>query len=252
MTRLKNVMPNEAVPNVRYKYPCIILGLYVTLLLITVVASNRLTMIGWLLEPGGIYFFPLTFPLLDIVGEVYGYSYPRLFIWVGALCEILFAFALTSVAHFPYPPYFHEAHAYHVVLDPTIRFVFASLLGTVVGEFLNVYLLAKWKVKLHGKSFIMRSIFSTAVGQAALTIIVDLLAFSGKMSWIHLMWMMVCGYFYKLLYSLLFAFPAWVVIKQLKAKEQLDYFDINTNFNPFKLEIERSRPLFDSAGALKS
>ncbi len=245
-------MLNERVSGEHYKYPYIILGFYITFLLITVIVSNRLTMIGRLLEPGGIYFFPLTFPLLDIVGEVYGYSYPRLFIWVGAFCEILFAFALTSVAHLPYPPYFHEVHAYHVVLDPTIRFVLSSLLGTMVGEFLNVYLLAKWKVKLHGKSFVMRSILSTAVGQAALTIIVDLLAFSGKMSWMHLAWMMVCGYFYKLLYSLLFAFPAWVVIKQLKAKEQLDYFDVHTNFNPFKLEIERSRPSLEGTRPLKS
>ncbi|MDF1646617.1 MAG: queuosine precursor transporter [Legionellaceae bacterium] len=215
------------------------LGLYITFLLITVIVSNRLTMLGCLLEPGGIYFFPLIFPILDIMGEVYGYSYPRLFIWIGGLCELLFAVAVTSVAYFPYPDYFHYVEAYRIVFDPTIRFVFSSLLGTMIGEFLNVYLLAKWKVKLRGQSFVIRSLLATAVGQAALTIIVDLLAFSGKMSGQHLVWMMVSGYSYKMMYSALFAFPAWVVIKKLKEKERVDYFDINTNFNPFRLEIER-------------
>jgi len=229
-----------------YKYPFIMLGFYITFLLITVVVANRLTNIGGLLEPGGIYFFPLTFPILDIMGEVYGYSYPRLFIWVGAIAEILFACAVTSVAHFPYPDYFHEARAYHIVFDPTVRFVFSSLLGTMVGEFLNVYLLAKWKVKLQGKSYVMRSILTTAVGQAALTVIVDLLAFTGSMHLLHLFWMMLCGYLYKMAYSVLFAFPSWVVIKKLKEKENVDYFDINTNFNPFKLEIETYKKQYEA------
>ncbi len=221
-----------------YKYPFVMLGLYITFLLITVVVANRLTMIGYLLEPGGIYFFPLIFPILDIMGEVYGYSYPRLFIWVGGLCELLFACAVTSVGHFPYPDYFHHAEAYQTVFDPTIRFVLSSLFGTMVGEFLNVYLLAKWKIKLQGKSFVIRSILATAVGQAALTVIVDLFAFAGKMSFAHLGWMMLCGYTYKMVYSVLLSFPSWLVIKKLKEKENVDYFDINTNFNPFRLEIE--------------
>ena len=238
---------NEHIVDRHYKYPFIMLGLYIAFLLITVVVSNRLTNIGGLLEPGGIYFFPLTFPILDIMGEVYGYSYPRLFIWVGAIAEILFAFAVTSVAYFPYPDYFHEARAYHIVFDPTIRFVFSSLFGTMIGEFLNVYLLAKWKVKLQGKSYVMRSILTTAVGQAALTVIVDLLAFSGSMSFMHLFWMMLCGYLYKMAYSVLFAFPSWVVIKKLKEKENVDYFDINTNFNPFRLEIESYKKQYETA-----
>jgi queuosine precursor transporter len=231
-------MLNEHIVDRHYKYPFIMLGLYITFLLTTVIVSNRLTRIGGMLEPGGIYFFPLTFPILDIMGEVYGYSYPRLFIWVGAIAEILFAFAVTSVAHFPYPDYFYQVDAYHIVFDPTIRFVFSSLFGTMIGEFLNVYLLAKWKVKLRGKSYIIRSILTTAVGQAALTVIVDLLAFTGRMSLVHLFWMMVCGYLYKMAYSVLLSFPSWVVIKKLKEKENVDYFDINTNFNPFRLEIE--------------
>lgn len=237
MQSKKDVL-SEGTQSKHYKYPLVLLGLYVTFLLITVIAANRLTRIGSLLEPGGIYFFPLTFPILDIVGEVYGYSYPRLFIWVGAFAELSFAFALTGVAHLPAPDYFYQIEAYQVVCDPTVRFVVSSILGTVVGEFLNIYLLAKSKIRLKGRSYVARSILTTAVGQAALTIIVDVLAFSGRMSCMHLLWMMLCGYLYKMLYAFIFAFPSWVVIKKLKETENIDYFDINTNFNPFRLDIE--------------
>ena len=69
----------------QYKYPYVFLGLYLTFLLATVCLANRLTLIGSMLEPGGIFVFPFLFTICDIVGEVYGYAYPRLFIWVGVL-----------------------------------------------------------------------------------------------------------------------------------------------------------------------
>ncbi|MDP1602219.1 MAG: queuosine precursor transporter [Legionella sp.] len=236
----KTLIPSDVSANTHYKYPLLMLGVYVTLLLTTVILANRLTLIGSFLEPGGIYFFPLAFPILDIMGEVYGYSYPRLFIWIGGVCELLFSISVTGVAHFPHPIYFENSEAYKIVLDPTIRFVFSSLLGTIIGEFLNIYLLAKWKIKLRGKSFIIRSIAATAVGQAALTVIVDILAYTGKIDFKHLLWMMLCGYLCKMLYTVLLTFPAWVIVKKLQQKEQVDFFDINTNFNPFSLEIENN------------
>lgn len=238
MTHSKTLITNELSNNKVYKFPLVFLGIYITVLLSTVILANRLTEIGNFLEPGGIYFFPLAFPILDIMGESYGYSYPRLFIWIGAMCELFFSLAITLVAHFPHPIYFLNAEAYKVVLDPTIRFVFSSLLGTIIGYFLNIYFLAKWKVKLQGKSYILRCIGATAVGQAALTIIVDTCAYIGKIHYTNLLWMMFCGYMCKMLYTVILAFPSWLVVKKLKRIERVDYYDINTNFNPFKLELE--------------
>lgn len=240
MTQSK-IINNFQVNNKVYTYPLLLLGIYITLLLTTVVLANRLIQIFWLLEPGGIFFFPLAFPILDIMGEVYGYSYPRLFIWVGAICELAFAFSVASVAHFPHPEFFQHAEAYQIVLDPTVRFVLSSVVGTIVGEFLTIFFLAKWKVKLRGKHFILRCIGSTALGQIALTIIVDTLAFSGTMPVKSIIWMMICGYLCKMLYSVLLAFPSWLVVKALKNREKADYFDINTNFNPFRLTIENNQ-----------
>ncbi|MBA3535176.1 MAG: queuosine precursor transporter [Tatlockia sp.] len=238
MTPSKTLKIPDIISNKIYKFPLIFLGIYISLLLSTVILANRLTQIGGFLEPGGIYFFPLAFPILDIMGEAYGYSYPRLFIWIGAVCELLFAISITMVAHFPHPIYFENAEAYKIVLDPTIRFVFSSLLGTIIGHFLNIYFLSKWKVKWRGKGFVFRSLAATGVGQAALTIIVDICAYTGKIHYKNLLWMMFCGYTCKMLYAILLVFPSWIVVKKLKKLEQVDYFDINTNFNPFRLEIE--------------
>jgi queuosine precursor transporter len=219
----------------QYRYKNLLLALYITFLLLVVVLANRFVILGGLLEPGGIFIFPLTFLVCDIIGEVYGYSLPRQFIWMGALCELIFAVVATSIVHLPYPAYWHYWNDYDVVFNPTIRYVFSGLLGLLAGEFLNIYLLIKWKIKLQGKLFWLRSIVSTAFGQATLSIIVDISAFTGSVPMKSLTWMMFCGFAVKMLYAIVLVYPAWLIVKFLKKKENIDIYDFGTNFNPFKL-----------------
>ncbi|HAU1546692.1 TPA: queuosine precursor transporter [Legionella pneumophila] len=226
----------------QYKYPYLLLGLYLTFLLSTVCLASRITQIGSMLEPGGIFVFPLTFSICDIVGEVYGYAYPRLFIWIGVLAEFLFSLVVITVSHLPAPEFFTQASAYEIVFDPTLRYVGSGLVGLLIGELTNVYLLSKWKIFLKGKFFIMRSLLSTALGQALLTIVVDMLNYFGKLTEHHLGWMMVCGYLWKMSCAVLMVFPAWLVVKYLKRVEQVDHYDIHTNFNPFILGLHEEIP----------
>ncbi|WP_231950230.1 queuosine precursor transporter [Legionella lansingensis] len=211
----------------------------------TVCLASKLTIVGNLLLPGGIFAFVFTFAICDIVGEVYGYAYPRLFIWVGVIAEFLFAIVVISVAHMPSPTSFSYPEAYQIVFDPTLRYVVSGLIGLVVGEFINIYLLAKWKIFLKGKFFVLRSLISTAVGQALLTIIVDLLNYIGKISLLELLWMMISGYVWKMCFAVVLAFPSWLIVRWLKKAENVSHYDIHTNFNPFFLSLEHDSGLIE-------
>lgn len=230
---MRNLSFESLAQRKQYKYPFLFLGLYLTFLLSTVCLASRITLVNTMLVPGGIFVFPITFCICDIVGEVYGYAYPRLFIWVGILAEFLFSLLVIAVSHLQVPEFFNNAPAYQIVFDPTLRYVCSGLVGLLVGEFMNVYLLAKWKIFLRGKFFILRSLLSTALGQACLTIIVDLLNYFGKLSESSLGWMMLCGYLWKMAFACIMVFPAWLLVRYLKKIENIDYYDINTNFNPF-------------------
>lgn len=221
----------------QYKYPYILLGIYLTLMLATVCLANKLTLIGHWILPGGIFVFPLTFCICDIIGEVYGYAYPRLFIWIGILSEFIFSAVLIAVAHTKAPDYFKSTESYQIVFDPTLRYVFSGLISLLTGEFINIYLLAKCKIALKGKFFIFRSLLSTAIGQASLTVIVDILNYTGKMPTHDLIAMMISGYSWKMIFAIIMAFPAWLLVRYLKKVECIDYYDINTNFNPFILSL---------------
>lgn len=210
-------------------------------MLATVCLANKLTMVnGWVL-PGGIFVFPFTFGICDIVGEVYGYAYPRLFIWVGVLSEFMFSLVLIGVSHTTAPEYFKHPEAYQIVFDPTFRYVVSGLIALLVGEFVNVYLLAKWKVALRGRFFIFRSLLSTGIGQACLTIIVDILNYTGKMPTDDLISMMISGYSWKMVVAVLLIVPAWIMVKYLKKAENIDHYDVNTNFNPFMLNLNEEK-----------
>lgn len=222
----------------QYKYPYFLLGFYLIFLLSTVCLASRITLVGDMLEPGGIFAFPLTFTICDIVGEVYGYAYPRLFIWIGIMSEFVFAVIVTTVSHLPAPEFLKHPEAYQIVFDPTLRYVGAGLVALFIGEFANVYLLTKWKIFLRGRFFVIRSLVSTAFGQACLTIVADILNYTGKLSTHGLIWMMFCGYFWKMCCAIIMVFPAWLIVRYLKKVENVDYYDINTNFNPFVLGLD--------------
>lgn len=227
----------------QYKFPYIFLGLYLTFLLSTVCLANKITLIGDLILPGGIFAFVFTFTICDIVGEVYGYAYPRLFIWVGIIAELFFSLIVTVVSHGSSRQYISHPEAYQVVFDPTFRYVISGLIALLIGEFANVYLLAKWKIYLRGRFFVARSLVSTALGQGCLTIVVDILNYTGKLSTHDLISMMISGYLWKMSFAVILVFPAWLLVRFLKKSEGIDYYDINTNFNPFIFNLENHENL---------
>lgn len=51
------------------KWLLILLALYVTLLLVIVSVANRFVCIGILIQPGGIFIFPFTFLICNLIGE---------------------------------------------------------------------------------------------------------------------------------------------------------------------------------------
>lgn len=227
---------SSANTKINFKHIYTLLTLYITILLLVVILANRFVSLYGMIQAGGIFVFPLTFLICDIVCEVYGYSLARKFIWLGVFAELFFSIIGTFEMKLPYPQHWPYSQDYTIVFYPTIRFVIASLIGLLCGEFLNIFLISKWKALLHGRYFILRSIVAISLGQMLLSIIVDFTAFFGNtISLKNLVWMMFCGWMWKMVCTLLLIYPTWIIIKFLKKSENIDVYDIKTNFNPFKM-----------------
>ncbi|GAB4394054.1 MAG: queuosine precursor transporter [Gammaproteobacteria bacterium] len=201
--------------------------LYLTAAMTTLVTAYKLVDIYNITESSGIFIFPLTYLIGDIIAEVYGYHKARRIVWLVLFCEFLFAGALWIIAQTPAPVGWPYQQAFKTVLQPVFRFYLANSLGILVGSLVNIYLMAKWKVMMKGRSFWLRSIGSSAVGEAVTSMIADTLAFTGMMPFGDVGKLMLAIYAVKLFYAVVLALPGALICHYIKTKESNSALDIN-------------------------
>ena len=213
--------------------------LYVIVTTVPTLFLYRLVQVGPLVFPGGMFIFPVIYVLGDVIAEVYGYKVARLIIWYSLICNFIFAFAILSVIYLPVP-LGTEANAQHYtyVFHAVLRGDIANIVGVVAGRFLNAYLLTKWKVLLQGKYFVLRSLGSSALGELIMLVLWVTIAFSGRLSTHQLVHLALSDYSVRIFYSLVFAYPAALIVRFLKSTDRANIYDVSTNFNPFKLNLK--------------
>ena len=219
----------------QYKYLVLLVMLYLTAVLASVVTGYKMVKIGSFVSNGGLFIYPLTFTVADIVAEIYGYSCARKMIWSSIICDYIFAFSISAIVRLPSPENWHYDRAYHEVLGHTLRFVFAGTLSVLISSFINIYVISKWKVLLKGRYFWLRSLGSTAVGEIALNSIGLLIGFAGIQPVSQIIELGITMYLVMLAYSAVTATPLTFLVYYLKKKEGIDIYDYNLNYNPFKL-----------------
>lgn len=216
-----------------YRFLDIITALFVAILLISNVASSKITTIGFLTFDAGTILFPLSYIIGDMLTEVYGYSRARRAIWIGLLCNVIMAATFMIVAVLPPAADWPNQGAYEAILGWTPRIVLASIVAYFIGEFINSFILAKLKLKTKGKYLWTRTIGSTLVGQLLDTLIFVFIAFWGILPTPVLISIIISNYVFKVAIEVLFTPITYKVVNLLKKKEHQDYYDRKTDFNPF-------------------
>ena len=217
----------------RYRYLDTFITLFVVVLLVSNIVAAKFFAIGQLRVSAAQMLFPITYIFGDIFTEVYGYSASRRAIWYGFFASfILVGLSYLAVVIPPAPEYQDQA-AFATIFKPVGRIVGASLLAYWCGEFANSFTLAKMKLLTKGKYLWTRTIGSTAVGQAVDTAVVMFAAFYGIRP-LGVIWrLIVSGYVIKVVYETLMTPITYALVNFLKRAEHVDYFDYETNFNPF-------------------
>jgi len=106
------------------------------------------------------------------------------------------------------------------------------------GEFVNSFVLAKMKILTAGKWLWTRTIGSTIVGEAVDSALFYPLAFygSGIIPDEKLPLVMLAQFIGKVTVEIVFTPVTYAVVGWLKRVENEDYYDRNTDFNPFTLK----------------
>jgi len=220
--------------SVSYRFVTIV-ALFVTCLIAAnIIIAKQIIVLGIVL-PAAIIIFPLSYIIGDVLTEVYGYQQARRVIWLGFICNLIAVVAIWVGGMLPPAPVFEAQAAYERILGSTPRFLLASFLAYLVGEFSNSYVLARMKVKTKGRWLWARTIGSTMVGQGIDTVIVLTIGFIGVLPLSVLSIMILSHWLAKAAYEILATPFTYIVVGYLKQKEELDTYDYNVDFNPLKV-----------------
>jgi uncharacterized integral membrane protein (TIGR00697 family) len=227
-----------------YKYFDLLMAAFVAVILcsnligVHKVSVVQLPFYGEYIYGAGVLFFPISYLFGDILTEVYGYKRSRRVIWAGFGALIfgsLMAFVVTSLpAARTMSP--EQQSAVNLIFGQTPRIVLASLLGFWTGEFVNSFVLAKLKLITAGRFLWVRTISSTILGEVADTLIFYPIAFYGVWSNEQIVSVMIGNYIIKVLWEAVATPFTYVIVNWLKKAEHEDYYDRDTDFNPFTLE----------------
>ncbi|MCM2339133.1 MAG: queuosine precursor transporter [Burkholderiales bacterium] len=219
--------------NKNYKYLNSIGVFFVSVLLISNVASTKILNLGWFTFDGGTLLFPLSYIFGDILTEVYGYKKSRNVIWLGFFMALIMSIVFIIVGKLPAAPDWNNQNAYDLILGLTPRIVFASLVAYFFGEFSNSFILAKMKIWTKGKMLWLRTIGSTIVGEFIDSTLFIVIAFFGILPNSLLLTLIISNYLFKTGIEILFTPLTYKIVRFLKKEEAEDYYDTDTNFNPF-------------------
>lgn len=232
-----------------YKYLDRIMALFITVLLVSNVASSA-KIVDWgvsllglpLAFDAGTLLFPVSYIFGDVLTEVYGYRAGRRVIWTGFACSIIMSATLWIVGRLPGESFWETnvgQAQYNAILGGVSSgaIVISSLLAYWAGEFSNSFVLAKMKILTKGRWLWSRTIASTVVGEGLDTLAFISLATLLKVpGFVPQIWLtlVLTNFLFKVGIEAVMTPLTYRVVNLLKRLEQEDYFDYHTDFNPFR------------------
>ena len=195
--------------------------LFVTLYLVSnVMAVKVISFFDILCFDAGTITFPFAYMLGDVLTEIWGYRTARKVIWMTFICNIIMVVCTQIGVWLPSVDYLDTtATAYNSIFTYVPRIVLGSLVGFLMGELSNAWLMERIKARTNGRFLWIRTIGSSVVGYLFDTLPFVLIAFAGVLTVKDILQMIAVQYFMKLGIEVFFGTPmAYSVIVLLKRK----------------------------------
>lgn len=222
--------------NFNFKYYTWIAVFFVVVLLLSNILSTKIITIWPFTFDAGTILFPLSYIFWDVLTEVYWYKKSRKVIYLWLFSLIFSSLIIFLVWLLPPSSDWYFQESYNNIFWATWRIIFASIIAYFVWEFVNSYIVARVKVLMKWEYLFVRTISSTLAWQFFDTILFVLIAFYWVFSSDIIIALIISNYIFKCSIEILFTPITYLVVNKLKKEENVDYYDKNTNFNPFSLK----------------
>jgi|SRR3989344_2151687 len=201
-----------------YKKILICLGIYLTSLF----AANTL---GLKIMPFlfgshltvAVFSFPIVFLMTDVIGEVYGKYWAKLFVRVGFISTALFiGYSFLSLSLPWAESGLWAKEGYNLIFGVSRRIALASLVAFIVAEYQDVLTFFFVRERIGAGLFWLRSLLSNLWSQLLDSAIFMTIAFAGVYPNKTLISIIITWWLYKVLMGLLYTPLSYLGIKILK------------------------------------
>jgi uncharacterized integral membrane protein (TIGR00697 family) len=191
------------------------------LLILSNILAVKLFSLGtWAILPAAVIVYVFTYPITDVIGEVYGREAARKTVLAGFVTQILAGIFIYAAIHLPAAPFFEAQAEFETILNGSFRITIASLLSYLVSQNLDVTVFHKLKEKHGSEKLWLRNNLSTIFSQLVDTTVFIVVAFYGTMPIMALFGLIVTQYLFKFLVAVLDTPIVYFLVKLCKKEKQ--------------------------------
>lgn len=150
----------------------------------------------------GAISFSLTYPITDVMTEVWGKKATKEVVWSGLIAYLITLVFLVLFIKLPPASYWQHAEAFNTIFSLSIRITIAGVIGYAITQYHDIYAFLFWKKVTNGKHLWIRNNLSTIVSQFIETLIIIVIGFWGILPGAQLMSMFWGWYLFKVLFAL--------------------------------------------------
>ncbi|WP_053368495.1 queuosine precursor transporter [Bacillus sp. FJAT-27245] len=198
-------------------------GAFVGLLILANVVAVKLFSIGnYAILPAAVIVYVFTYPIIDVIVEVYGKKQAQRTVKAGLMTQILALVFIAATIALPSAPVFSEQQSFETILGGSFRVIAASLISYAISQNLDVLVFNKLKNRHGQKKLWLRNNASTMLSQLVDTAIFIGIAFYGVVPTAVLGALIITQYIFKFFASIAVTPLVYLLVGIIRKKEGTD------------------------------
>lgn len=157
----------------------VLTGVFIAGLLAANLLGIKVTTLFGVAVSVGIFAYPLTFMVTDVIAEVYGKKKARQVVYAALFAQVLVLILVIIAVKLPAADRFTMNEEYVKIFSTSIRMMIASLIAFAVSQAHDIWAFGFWKKLTKGRFLWLRNNLSTMVSQAMDTLLFMFIAFYG-------------------------------------------------------------------------
>lgn len=155
----------------------IMLGVFIASLIAANLLGTKITTFFGVAVSVGIFAYPITFLITDIIAETLGRDRSKQFLYAGLVAQILVLAVVLIAIELPANARFELNEEYGKIFGNSARIIIASLTAFLISQSHDIWIFHKLKAKFENRMLWLRNNISTMISQFIDTTLFMFIAF---------------------------------------------------------------------------